>query len=114
MRITRTVALLAILCCAVSAHPQPNVLGRAFPLTNTRYGQRGGTPLLTSNGKDFFLVWGRPDGIYISRTTDATSLGKRVLDTNGYAADGVRRDGVWTGKRVFVAAPLRGRERCCW
>jgi hypothetical protein len=114
MRITRTVALLAILCCAVSAHPQPNVLGRAFPLTNTRYGQRGGTPLLTSNGKDFFLVWGRPDGIYISRTTDATSLGKRVLDTNGYAADGVRHDVVWTGTRFLVAATRQGINGSSW
>ena len=42
MRITKTVAFLAAIGCAFPALPQPNVLGRAFPLTNARYGQRSG------------------------------------------------------------------------
>ncbi|PYQ28567.1 MAG: hypothetical protein DMF56_15115 [Acidobacteria bacterium] len=38
----RVAVLVAAMYCMFSARSQPNVLGRAFPLTDARYGQRSG------------------------------------------------------------------------
>ena len=103
MRVLRAAAILIALLQAGRAIAQPLVFGERRPLTNTHYGERSGTPLLTTNGNDFFLVWATPDNIRVSRA-NSTSPGRPVLATNGYPPVSGGHDILWMGTQFLVAA----------
>ena len=69
----RIAAFVIAFCCALSALPQPNILGRAFPLTNTRYGQRSG-PLFAPNADAPFGLFGAADQKFVLMTSSGDGV----------------------------------------
>jgi hypothetical protein len=80
----------------------PALLAAPFALTNTRYGETGGMePVLTSNGRDAFLLW-RSSRINMTRIVEGEyRVGRPVMS-------GLNADIVWTGQFFLVVAEENG------
>lgn len=58
--------------------------GEPFPLTNTRYGEASGSPLLLASDRADLLFWRTDEGVRVTRIVDGERRGGRgVLDTSG-------------------------------
>lgn len=97
------VALFLLLApCAFAQWTEP-----AIPLTNTRYGPAATTDgVLTSNGRDTFLVWSAPRAIVMTRIVDGERrVGRPLFTIKGETTFDV----VWTGAYFLAAASIGGQ-----
>jgi hypothetical protein len=93
--------LVALLLFAVTAFAQPRFVDGDLPLTDTRYGTFTGDGVLTTNGRDFFLVWPGAENLRMARLVEGEKrVAKPILDVQGVASFDV----VWTGTHFFVVA----------
>jgi hypothetical protein len=99
MRLLLRVVFASLL--AVTAFAQPRFPGGDLPLTDTRYGTFTGDGVLTTNGRDFFLLWPGAENLRMARLVEGEKrVAKPVLDVAGVADFDV----VWTGTHFFVVA----------
>jgi hypothetical protein len=91
----------ALLLFAVTALAQPKFVGGDLPLTDTRYGTFTGDGVLTTNGRDFFLIWPGAENLRMARLVEGEKrVGKPILDMEGVSDFDV----VWTGTHFLVTA----------
>ncbi|HEX8619559.1 MAG TPA: hypothetical protein VF911_18410, partial [Thermoanaerobaculia bacterium] len=93
--------ILILLCCSTTLFAQASYFGAALPLTHTRYGASSGTPVLTSNGTDVFVLISAEHNLRMLRLGAPAPLARPLLD----ATDG---DAVWTGSHFLIAGNAHG------
>jgi hypothetical protein len=105
MRLPIVAVLLSLFALSLHADA-PRNFGDPFPLTDTRYGTRGGTPRLVASDDRLFLAWSTPGEIRLTDLTDGTpDLGRVILTTDGDAGDDFSI--VWTGSGFLLAVSGR-------
>ncbi len=97
----RVAAVLVLTLLSVQITAQQWQFGEPFPLTNTRYSETWGNPILLENDSGTFLFWATPEGVRVTKIIPGERRGGRIVletvESSGF-------DVVWTGKHFFVAA----------
>jgi hypothetical protein len=94
-------ALLLALPLALSLSAQTVQHGNPVPVTDTRYGSFAASTVLTTNGVDFFAVWGARENVRFTRVADNE---RRVAKPVFEGRDVRELDLVWTGTYFIVMA----------
>jgi hypothetical protein len=92
---------IAALLLAFPLLAQTVQLGNPVPVTDTRYGSFAANTVLTSNGRDFYAVWGARENVRFTRIVENE---RRVARPIFDGRDVRELDMVWTGTYFVVLA----------
>lgn len=99
MRFIAALGLLSLLTSPLLA--QTVQYGNPVPVTDTRYGSFAASTVLTTNGHDFYAVWGARENVRFARVAENE---RRVAKPVFEGRDVRELDLVWTGTYFVVLA----------